>query len=345
MGLEFIRAYGGRRFTTYPPQPLMWGDETNAEDETPKVNIEYELPGDDWKPVTVRVPERWKPQDWPDRPVRFIDGKDQGDTITALTSADGYPVAVRLSEIGAVVVRVDHGECRREHAVTEKVVSMVADVFPWEEVEGFASALQHAGMRLLTARTLDGQPSYQFETMRRAAEHRSRDEMFELETSVLTLGRDPSIVDGPLESRLGGPEAADWPVFGVIKSHRQVYLHELGMQVLYRIKPGQRTPAFSLPNEKLPVVSWYVRLAGGPGTMPDWGLVRVEAPLRWFERAGDWDVIDLLSRTLYDYRCRDGGYRRAPVSLHPIVRAEELLGVLCTPAKLLASRFYHLTGL
>ena len=71
-----------------------------------------------------------------------------------------------------MVVRVEQGECRREHAVTKKVISMVADVFPWDEVEGFAAALQTAGMRLLTARTLDGQPSYQFETMRRAAEHR-----------------------------------------------------------------------------------------------------------------------------------------------------------------------------
>jgi hypothetical protein len=55
-----------------------------------------------------------------------------------------------------VVVRVEQGECRREHAVTKKVISMVADVFPWDEVEGFAAALQTAGARLLTARTLDG---------------------------------------------------------------------------------------------------------------------------------------------------------------------------------------------
>ena len=63
MGLEFIRAYGGRRFAVYPPQPLMWGDEADPEDEAPKVNIAYELPGDDWKLVTIRVPDRWKPED------------------------------------------------------------------------------------------------------------------------------------------------------------------------------------------------------------------------------------------------------------------------------------------
>ncbi len=109
------------------------------------MNIAYELPEDDWQPVTIRVPDRWKPEDWPGRPIRFIDGKDQGDTITALTLAQGYPVAVRLSEIGAMFVRVERGECCHEHAVTEKVVSMVADVFPWDEVEGFAAELQTAG--------------------------------------------------------------------------------------------------------------------------------------------------------------------------------------------------------
>jgi hypothetical protein len=79
--------------------------------------------------------------------------------------------------------------------------------------------------------------------------------------------------------------------------------------------------------------------------MPSWGLVRVEAPLAWFARHGSWALVDRLSRAIYVWRCRDASYGRAPVSLHPVVRAEELLGALFIPHGVLTSRFYRLTGL
>lgn len=103
---------------------------------------------------------------------------------------------------------------------------------------------------------------------------------------------------------------------------------------------------FSLPKEKLPVVSWYVRLSGSAGTTPNWGLVRVEASLQWFEASGrDWGFVDRLSRTIIEYRCRERSYGRAAVSLHPIVRAEESLGALFSATGALVSRFYRLAGL
>lgn len=345
-GLDFVRAYGGQRFAAYAPQPPLWGD-SDAEEAQDQSELAYEIAVDDWAPITVELPPSWRARDWKGCPVRFIDGKDVGETITALTSSDGYPVPVRLSEIGGIEVVVGNGECRRAFHAVERVVAMVADVFPSDEVEAFAIALQEVGLRLLIARPPGGEPSYDLEKMRKAAQNRSNDEMGVLETAALmACPEPPTVVDGRLEPRLGGADQADWPVFGVIKKHQQNYLHPLGMQVLYRLRPGQRTPAFSLPNEKLPIVTWYVRLAGGPGTMPNWGLVRIEASLRWFERIGqDWSIVDRLSRAIYDYRCREGSYGRAPVSLHPIVRAEELLGALFTPSSALASRFYRLVGL
>jgi hypothetical protein len=117
------------------------------------------------------------------------------------------------------------------------------------------------------------------------------------------------------------------------------------MQLLYQLGVGQRTPIFSLPKEKLPVISWYLRLSGS-GVTPNWGLVRIEVPMQWFESHGcDWDFVDQLSRTIYEYRCRERSYRRAAVSLHPIVRAEESLDSLFSPTSAITNQFYRLTGL
>ena len=63
-------------------------------------------------------------------------------------------------------------ECRREFVVVDKVVSMVADLFPWDEVESFAAELQQNGFRLLPAQAPGNRPSYDFEKMRKAAQKR-----------------------------------------------------------------------------------------------------------------------------------------------------------------------------
>jgi hypothetical protein len=90
-----------------------------------------------------------------------------------------------------------------------------------------------------------------------------------------------------------------------------------------------------------------VRLAGAHGSLPNWGLVRVELPLLWFERLGDaagLEHVNRLSLALCEYRCRERSYGRQAVSLHPIVRAEQLLGALFGHGTQLASRFYRVAG-
>ncbi|MFN3650413.1 MAG: hypothetical protein ACK47B_12620 [Armatimonadota bacterium] len=347
MGLsDFIQNYGGRRVDEYAQQPSLEGEPADDSEEPEDAEgLDYEVPREDWDAVDLDLPDGWRVGDWDDRPIRFVDGKDIGETVAWLCAPGGYPVPVRLSQIGGVVVRLINGECRREFVVVDKVVSMVADLFPWDEVESFAAELQENGFRLLPAQPPENRPSYGFEKMRKAAQNRSNDEMGVLEEAVLAQDPGvPTIVDGRLEPRIGGFDPHE-PVFGVVKRHHKNYLHPVGMQLLYQLEPGQRTPVFRLPG-RLEVVSWYVRLAGGAGSMPNWGLVRVEAPRLWFERrARDWSLVDRLSHTLREYRCRDASYARAPVSLHPIVRAEESLGSLFHPGSLLTHRFYRLTAL
>jgi hypothetical protein len=151
-----------------------------------------------------------------------------------------------------------------------------------------------------------------------------------------------SLVDGPL-GRLEHPRA-----IGVIKQHRTNYLglHPQCWQVFYNLEPGQRTPAFLLASQRLPVVSWYLKLDGANGTMPNWGIVRAEISCTHFERQRcSFTYLDRISNALLHLRCRQNSYARAPVSMEPIVYAEKSLKSLLTAPATLAQRFYHLTGL
>lgn len=352
MGLEFIQDYGGRRLDHYDPQPTLLDEPVDFEESDESVvdsdiELDYEVDPEAWEPINLNLPSHWRPRHWPERPICFVDGKDVGETVAWLRSSSGHPVPIRLSQIGGISMRVVDGECRREFAAVERIVSMAIDVFPWQEVESFAIALQSHGFRLLPARPENG-ASYDFERMRKCTQNRSNEQMTLLEVEALSISNDePTIVDGQLAPRAGGFDKTTSPVVGVIKTHWRNYLHPQGLQTKYQLEVEQRTPVFCLNKNKPPVVTWFVRLSGSNGTTPNWGLVRVEVSKEWFEARGGFDraFVDQLSRTLYEYRCRERSYGRAPVSLHPIVRAEESLKALFAPPSGITSSFYRLTNL
>lgn len=360
MGLDFLLAYGGRRMRPYPEQPELEtpgaagaeGGET-AEDDV-RVDHTYELGDDDWRAISVAE----HAPDWDEAPRRFVDGCHVGRTIAWLQDAEGHPIPLMLSEIGGVCVERDGRELRRSFQVVERVVALVVDPFPWNEVEDFAIALAGNGFRLLPAsafREADpGDPShwavsYDFEAMRRKAEYRSMYEMQVLEEVALCQHAEvPTLVDGPLDRMLDSDQRLQRrPVVGVVKQQRKSYLHQSGWRVFYHLQPGERTPAFLIQTKNVPVVSWYLKLDGAHGTMPNWGVVRVEIPRVHFEEVAqrDFRQIDRLSSALIQMRCRQNSYSRGPVSLAPIVRAEEALKALFSPPQHLAQRFYRLTGL
>ncbi len=362
---RFFSDHVGCRMEGYPSQVPSWVGADFQSDALPEdlagtSDLDVELPRDEWDAITPQTPDGWRVGEWAERPIRFVDGSDKGDTVAWLRGPLGHPIPVRFSQIGSVVVEVIAGERFRIFDICEPVVSLVADAFEWDEVEAFASELQENGMRLLPAKPPGGVLSYDFETMRKAAQNRSNDEMGILEELAIAQAPDvPTIVDGRLEPRSGGFDPAVSPVIGVVKSHREIYLHPGGLQLLYGLSAGQRTPVFrilktrkvtetgvELKDINLPVASWYLKLAGGAGAMPTWGYVRVEVAWAWFEkhpRRFEW--ADYLSRALCEYRCRDRNYGRAAVSLDPIVRAEELLAATFEAHRALVNRFYRLAGL
>src|SRR5579872_180798 len=174
MGLDFLSNYGARRAGDYSDPPELFttagnaGDDSAEEESEEQIGLDYEVPRADWRPLDV--PPSAPDAGWPLRPTRFVDGKDVGHTVAWLRSREGYPVPVRLAEIGGVVMRNVDGELRREFAKVERVVSMMTDPFPWDEVESFAMALQERGFRLLNCRALlPGENPYDLIRLRNTA--------------------------------------------------------------------------------------------------------------------------------------------------------------------------------
>ncbi|MHB8595811.1 MAG: hypothetical protein ACYDER_03260 [Ktedonobacteraceae bacterium] len=349
MGLEFLRANGVHRMRDDALRPLLLDNDTTGGgemEEQEQVEMGYEKPVGQWKPIDTKNASI--PANWAHCPKLFIDGKDVGRTVAWLQTVEGFPIPVRLSEIGAVMMCNNDRHLQREWHIVEQVVAMIVDPFPWDEVESFAAALQEKGFRLLPCQKPKGRLTYDFQEMRKATQNRSMDEMMRLEKQALVhAGQTPVLVDGRLDPRKGGFDETRTPVVGMIKGHYQSYLHDEGWRTYYDLQSGQRTPAFLLGQKNIKVVSWYLRLDGTPGNLPSWGIVRLEIPEKFFSQQVqcDWSYINRLSRMVCEYRCKDKSYERASVSLYPIQRAEEILGATMTGGDAFIHRFYNLTQL
>lgn len=350
-GLEFLRNNGAHRMRDDAMRPLLLDNdaaqgEEQQQNEEQEVELSYEVPAEQW--CSIDISGTAIPSDWGFRPTRFIDGKDLGRTVAWLQTEEGFPIPVRLSEIGAIVIHNDAGHLRREWYIMERIVSMIVEPFPWDEVESFAAALQGEGFRLLQCQEPRGRLSYDFQEMRKATQNRSMDEMMRLEKqALLRSSNTPVLIDGRLESRTSGFDELNTPVVGMIKGHQRNYLHPQGWRAYYDLRPEQRTPAFLLKQRNIDVVSWYLRLDGTSNDLPSWGIIRLEIPATFFSQklGRDWSYINRLSRLICQYRCMDKSYQRASVSLYPIQRAEESLGALFTGAETIINRFYSLTQL
>jgi hypothetical protein len=354
VSLDFIQTYGGRRMRTYPDQPLLdvsdaasgndVADESIKEDAA---DVDFELPRDIWRPIEVGD----DPLADDETPRRFVDGSNVHEAIAWIRSPAGYPVPVVMAELGGICVAADGRELSREFAVVERTIALAVDAFPWHEVEAFATALLSEGLRLLAARpAIDSEgrpaPAYDFERQREQARVAVLHEMAWLEEVAWGHAPDvPTVLDGRL-GRFQRCNLERFDVIGVIKQQRADYLHPDGWRTLYQLEPGERTPAFVVPSKHLPVVSWYLKLAGADGELPNWGIVRVEIPRdRLAMRGDDFGYLNRLSRGLMEMRCRASSYSRGPVSLEPIVRAEDSLKSLFTSLAPLARHFYRLAGI
>lgn len=370
-GLKFVQNYEGRRVEReFGGAKQFWieDDADDADDAAAQdfaVNLGLEAEAGAWQIVNPQLPKAWRVQDFASRPVRFVDGKDVGQTIAWLRGTDGSFVAIRLAEIGSVVMKIVNGELRREFAQVERVLAMNTAVFPWEEVESFALALREHDIFLLPTKRTPEEFQMNFEKIRKLTQRRSTQEMITLEEFALAQNSEiPTIVDGTLKDHESGFDINESPVFGVVKTQQRLYVDRQGQEILFSLPEANRTPAFCFSYDtsrvgdriktRLPIVAWYMRLCDGASVEPNVGIVRVEVSQKWFTNKGYGETeinqagrefINQLTRTIYEYRCRQKNYRRLKISLEPIVRAEESLGALFCPPNYLKNKFYRLTSL
>lgn len=349
---QFFSDYGAAVVGASPPQPV----QPNQDEDMPdRVELDVEVGAADWHGLVV--PEA--PARDGEFPVRFIDGSQANQPVLWLRAPAGWPIPLVLAEVGAVALRSNGRRFTREFVAVERVLSFVADPFPWEEVEAFASAVcNDPTLRLRVVRAnmpnLETHSPFDYEVMRGQARAMCNFQMRVLERLALFADRSvPSLVDGPLLRVTGEPDSAGPLLVGVTKEQGVSYLHDRGLRTLLTLRPGQRTPVFRIAGvagkreAHFPVASWYLKLAGGRQVAPNWGFVRVEVPWNQFlhHGVGQFGFVHRLSRWLIDARCRQDSYARMPVSLEPIVRAEEVLKPLFTPLDILSHRLYRQSGM
>jgi hypothetical protein len=352
---QFFRTYAASAVGDTPPQPELAAlSEGESAEEDGTVDRNVEVSEDKWTPRIVgEAPARPG-----EHPIRFIDGSIMALPVLCLRAPPGWPVPLLVSEVGAVAVRLTGRSFVREFLIVERLLSFVADPFPWAEVEAFAAAVLHDPD--LSARLVAASPPkeaeynpFDYEVMRAQAYRRCEQEMLNAERLALAAdATTPTLVDGKLGGRLGSKAAAARPLLVGVAKRLRPNLHSEGWRTLLGLRPGQRTPVFRITGKveekeaDMPTASWFLKLAGGPRLAPNWGYVRVDVPWVQFEGAhrGDFGFVGRLSRWLIDARCRQESYGRMPVSLEPIVRAEECLKPLFTPLPALSSRLYRRAG-
>src|SRR5579885_3018739 len=267
---RFFRTYAAVAVGDTPPQPLL---PELADGEAPggddAVDLDVEMPAGRWAARIVgEAPARPG-----ERPARFIDGSLYALPVLCLRAPQGWPIPLLVSEAGAVALRLEGRSFVREFVTVERVLSFVADPFPWAEVEAFAAAVLHdpdLAARLVPAnRPKEELNPFDYEVMRAQASARCEQEMLNAER--LALAADPTmpaLVDGKLASRIGSTAAVGRPLLvGVVKRARPD-LHPEGWRTLLALRPGQRTPVFRLlglsqgKEADMPTASWFLKLAG-----------------------------------------------------------------------------------
>jgi hypothetical protein len=217
-----------------------------------------------------------------------------------------------------------------------------------EDLASLSTALEPLGFRLIASETSD--LSADFDTLRRRTWDVARHRMEELERAVLhDEPSTPTVVDGLIERHLIKISSHSMPVVGVVKRQMRRYLPQSHLSLLYRLKPGERSPAFVLDTEHASVVSWYVRLTAQDRLAPGYGIVRLTCSREFLEqRFSDsskrWAEISALSGYLCQLRHRQRSYLRMGISLEPIVRLEDELHALMPTTRQMAARLHRALG-
>lgn len=335
--------YGIRSIDDLPfgAQPL---ERDDLEDETPErlANLGWEQPAESWRAVeaggTATHP-----------PCRFIDGSVNGRTVAVLDVAGGLRPAL-LAVAGAMAMELRGRDLRRCGGTvhTESLFCMFANKIPSTDLDALQSGLTALGISLVAPATKD--LAADFEVLRRRTWDLAKRCMEDAERDVLVKSpATPCLVDGLLERRVTTIASQEVPAYGMVKRQLYPLLPQRLARLIHQLSPGQRTPAFAVDTEHADIVTWYFRLSDPGKAVPTAGIVRISATRAYLEKAFPHPAtrtaeISAVSAWLRSLRCRQASYRRAAVSVEPIVRLEDQLRALLPSLPQLTARLHRAFG-
>jgi hypothetical protein len=309
-----------------PPFSALEADEED-DSEANKRDFDFEMPQHSWR----ALPPAEAP--W-DAPVRFVDGSIVSRTVGVITVAYRRRPLIAAT-ISAAALELDGRSLRRPAGARRlKVFCLNSNGIDGGDLQETHERLRELGVELHTS---EAEQTADFDTLRRSTRSIAMSVMEEAERSVMRDAEDtPTLVDGLLERRLAEGRQ-DVPVVGLVKRQIATYLPPGLQELVYSLKPGERSPAFVLrvmgpKRAEIEIVNCYLRLSSPPGAAPSYGIVRLTAPLQYVQSHHIGEDMSLylsgLAGYIYTLRHRDYAYARAGISIEPIVRVEEHLHAL-----------------
>ncbi len=321
-----------------PPFP---GHEADDEDDTARdgLELDFERPESAWAAIAPGEPTA-------DVPVRFVDGSIKSKTAgSLLVNHRRRPIIAAV--VSAASLEIEGRATRRgAGACTRRLLCIYSDGIERAHLLDAHHALADIGVEL-RERPL-GSVAGDFDSMRRATRSLAMEAMEEAERSVMLADfTKPTLMDGLLERRLATAPTHNVPVVGLVKRQMTTYLPAGLQELVYTLKPGERTPAFVLRTVwHVDLVNIYVRLSSESGSAPSYGIVRVTAPLEYVESHYPGEAksayLSGMAAYLYRLRHRDLGYSRAGISVEPIVRVEDHLHAILPDLDALVPKLHRL---
>jgi hypothetical protein len=291
-------------FTVDPWDPgygQAMADESELGESSAELQLDLEVPAEDWRPIDpdpeVELPEK----------VLFLDGVRRIDARIWLHGTDDQPLAGIAASLAAGLVVCD-GVARVADVVVERGL--------FSPATGDALDLvTRAGRYVAQAAEGPGLDQLSLALQQRLA-------FAEVQLAVAFRAAHPGdddllVVDGPLRGRAHLDRTV-----GYIKTHHTTYLPAPQAAVVGALRPGQRTPAFTM-GTSWRRSSWYLQLPGTAG-VPWSGVVRLECSADLDPK----DVTRLADQTttlLPPYASTPHKDPRAPQNLVPIGGLERQL--------------------
>jgi hypothetical protein len=272
------------------------GDELDGRESSAQLDIDVELPGSAWRPIT--------PADGPlPGSVLFLDGVQRIDARIWKHGDGPEPLPGVVASVAAGLVRCDGAA---------QIVDVRVDrgVFA---AEGEDIKTSHATYTF--HRTTGGLDKLTLGVNKR---------MSELEVELAGAWREHSgveddllVVDGPLRGRTHLARTV-----GYVKTHQKSYLQAEQVKVVAALGPGQRSPVFRM-GTSWERMSWYLRLAGA--TRVPWSaIVRLECSAD-LPREDAIALADMTATVLPRLASTPHKDPRAPQNLVPIGGLERQL--------------------